>query len=160
MKATRGMRTGVVMAVVAAGSMIASSGDAIATTTDIKSKDCYETVHFMKEPDAQRIAAYLPDGYRLGITVPFGPDAASIAPWILACDAVEIDGRSVGAAMLSLIAIQIHDDTVRMLTPSTHWDNYTVWTHTDNPHLAKVLRAGGFSVDLVDEMEFERTQAA
>lgn len=160
MKARRRLRTSIVIAVVAAGSMIASSGNATATTTDIKLRDCYETVHFMKEPDAQRIAAYLPDGYRLGITLPFGPDAASIAPWIFVCDAVEIDGRSAGAAMLSLIAIQIDDGAARMLTPSTHWDNYTVWTHTNNPHLAKVLRAGGFSVDLVDEMEFERTQAA
>lgn len=160
MKARRGSRTSIVATVVAVGMMIGPSGNATARTRDIKLRDCYETVHFMKEPDARRIAAYLPDGYRLGFTPPFGPNAATIAPWILACEAVEIDGRSVGAAMLSLIAIQIDDgDAVRMLSPSTHWDNYTVWTHTDNPHLAKVLRNGGFSVDLVDEMEFERIQS-
>lgn len=159
--ARRGSRTAIVAALAIAGSATAANGYATSGTSNIQMTGCYETVHFMKEPDAKRIAAYLPEGYRLGMTAPFGPDAASIAPWILACDGVEIEGRPVGAAMLSLIAIQIDDgDAVRMLSPSTHWDNYAVWAHTDNPHFANVLRDGGFSVDLVDEMEFDRTQAA
>lgn len=158
--ARRGLRTAIVAALAIAGATIAADGYAAAGTSNIRMTGCYETVHFMKEPDAERIAAYLPDGYRLGFTPPFGPDAASIAPWIFACDGVDIEGRPIGAAMLSLIAIQIDDDAVRMLSPSTHWDNYAVWAHTDNPHLANTLRDGGFSVDLVDEMEFDRTEAA
>lgn len=118
---------------------------------------CHLTVHFLNESDGQRMyrERWLPKSQPLSLVggwPPYSPGSASLTIWVLACDRVDINGRSVGSGVLSLTGIQLQDRAYAVVP--THWDNYLVWAHTNNAELGKALTLAKLPAFTVPDMHF------
>ena len=127
--------------------------------------ECHMTLHLFRD-SAERLSAWIPDGYMTFGTVLGRPDQAWLAFWFYSCRDVAIDGGASRATNLSLVSVVVSNPPGQLggrplYDPSDihapiNFDHYLVWAHTDNNKLAKLLEGVGMPVERVQSIDFER----
>jgi len=130
--------------------------------TAISLDDCYMTLHLFRD-SAERLSAWIPDGYTTTGTVDLRPDQAWLTFWFYSCRDVAIDGGASRATNLSLVSVVVRKHAgcpwpycdPRGDVP-VDFEHYLVSAHTDNGKLAKHLEGVGMPVERVQSIEFQR----
>jgi hypothetical protein len=105
--------------------------------------------------DRGRIRALVPARYQLGDYT--GTDWATLALWVISCDAMRFGRERPRPVTLSLLGVQVRAP----LSPGTPdspalFAHYLLFAHSDDQRLVDRLRAIGLPASLVPGMQFHR----
>ena len=113
---------------------------------------CYMTVHLF-EADRARMRPLVPARYRFGRFA--RSQRATLAFWVVACDAIRVGAEPPLPGVLSLVGVQVRSPLRPWMpeAPAT-FDHYLLFGHTDHPALAERLRAAGLPGEQVPGIRF------
>jgi hypothetical protein len=105
--------------------------------------------------DRGRIRALVPARYQLGDYA--GTDRATLALWVISCDAMRLGRERPRPVILSLLGVQVRAP----LSPGRPdgpalFAHYLLFAHSDDQQLADRLRGIGLPASLVPGMQFHR----
>ena len=143
--------------------------DAMPPDAAIRLAGCTQTLGLFKD-EPGRVRPLVPTGYELGENAYFGPNVATLAASVLACDAASVDRGPTTAMLLSIVGVQVRSDpteggdafaamwdvynrsTLNFL-PSSSW--YVVTAQTNNVDVSRRLSEAGFNIEMVPDLTFE-----
>jgi hypothetical protein len=143
--------------------------DAMPPDAAVQLAGCTQSLGLFRD-EPGRVRSLVPARYELGENAYFGPNAATLAASVLACDEARV-GRGQSAPMLlSIIGVQVRSEptadadvfaamwdlynrsTLNFL-PSSSW--YVITAQTNNDDVARRLREAGMAIETVPELTFE-----